>query len=81
MILPIRSDPDLASALEDERLERAIGVLYLPQTERQSHYFHASLASQFDFVVHFDVTRAVKPLERTAAWPADEIAETYPSGL
>lgn len=81
MILPLRSNPALASALSGERLERAIGVLYLPKTERQSHYFHASLSAQFDYVVHFDVTRAVKPLERGALWPMDEFAETYPSGL
>ena len=80
-VLPIRSDLDLASAVTGERLERAIGVLYLPRTERQSHYFHASLANQFDVVLHFDRTRAVEPLERSALWPNDELAETYPSGL
>jgi len=80
-VLPIRTDLDLASALSGERLERAIGVLYLPRTERQSHYFHASLAKQFDAVLHFDETRAVEPLERSSLWPADELAETYPSGL
>jgi erythromycin esterase-like protein/predicted phosphoribosyltransferase len=80
-LLPIRTDLDLASALSEERLERAIGVLYLPRTERQSHYFHASLARQFDFVLHFDETRAVEPLERSAAWLSSELAETFPSGL
>ena len=62
-------------------LERAIGVLYLPQTERQSHYFSATLARQFDFVIHIDDTRAVEPLERSTGWEAGEVAETYPSGL
>ena len=47
-------------------LERAIGVLYLPETERASHYFHARLPEQFDYVLHFDETRAVEPLERNA---------------
>jgi erythromycin esterase-like protein len=44
------------------RLERAVGVVYAPETERQSHYFHARLADQFDAVIHFDRTNAVNPL-------------------
>jgi len=66
---------------EPPRLERAIGVIYLPQTERLSHYFHAWLSKQFDAVLHFDETRAVEPLERTPHWRAGEAPETYPSGL
>ena len=80
-ILPLRTDPDLAAALTQPRLERAIGVLYRPEHERRSHYFHAQLARQFDFVIHIDETRAVEPLERAAEWAAGELAETYPSGL
>ena len=80
-LLPLRTDLELASVLSRPRLERAIGVLYLPDTERRSHYFRARLADQFDFVVHIDETRAVEPLERSALWEADEVAETYPSGL
>ena len=45
-------------------LERAIGVIYLPESELASHYFHARLSDQFDAVIHFDQTRAVEPLER-----------------
>jgi hypothetical protein len=56
-------------------------VIYRPETERQSHYFHAQLADQFDAVIHLDETRALEPLERTAAWEVGEPAETYPSGL
>ena len=59
-------------------LERAIGVIYRPETERQSHYFRARLADQFDAVLHFDETRAVKPLETTAEWEAGEVPETFP---
>jgi len=81
MMLPLRTDLDLASALSARRLERAIGVLYLPHTERQSHYFHASLSGQFDVVLHFDETRAVEPLERAGAWARGELADTYPSGF
>jgi erythromycin esterase-like protein/predicted phosphoribosyltransferase len=80
-LLPLRSDPDLSAACAASRLERAIGVMYLPETERQSHYFRARLADQFDYVLHFDLTRAVEPLERTSMWDAGEFAETFPSGL
>ncbi len=80
-LLPLRTDLELASALAAPRLERAIGVLYLPETERQSHYFRARLSEQFDFVVHVDETRATEPLERSALWEAGEVSETFPSGL
>ena len=79
--LRLRGDDVLQSALRRPRLERAIGVIYAPRTERRSHYFHAQIPDQFDYVLHFDETRAVEPLERTTAWDAVEIAETYPSGL
>src|SRR4029077_6255894 len=80
-LLAIRDDQALADALTSPRLERAIGVVYKPETERGSHYFHARLAQQFDYVLHFDETTALEPLERTAVWTAGEPAETYPSGL
>ncbi|HEX2339504.1 MAG TPA: erythromycin esterase family protein [Vicinamibacterales bacterium] len=80
-LLPLRTDLDLASTLATPRLERAIGVIYVPETERASHYFHARLPEQFDYVLHFDETRAVEPLERTALWTTGEVAETFPSGL
>ena len=67
--------------LREPRLERAIGVIYQPQSERVSHYFHAQLPDQFDAILHFDETRAVEPLERTTAWEAGEVPETYPSAL
>jgi len=71
-LLPLTRDAVLSDVLAGPHLERAIGVLYIPRTERQSHYFYARLASQFDFVVHIDDTRAVEPLERTAGWNAPE---------
>jgi erythromycin esterase-like protein len=64
--------------LDGRRLERAIGVVYRPETERLSHYFDARLASQFDMVIHLDETHAVEPLERTSDWEAGELPETYP---
>jgi protein-L-isoaspartate(D-aspartate) O-methyltransferase len=48
--------------LEPSRLERAIGVVYRPQTELESHYFHASLPRQFDEYVWIDETSAVRPV-------------------
>jgi len=71
----------LAAQLHSERLERAIGVIYRPDTELISHYFHARLPNQFDAILHYDDTRAVEPLERTAEWQAGEVEETFPSGL
>ena len=69
------------SKVTNIRIERAIGVLYLPDTERRSHYFQARVSDQFDAVIHVDSTHALEPLERTAHWDALEVAETYPSGL
>jgi len=68
-------------ALREPRLERAIGVIYLPETERGSHYFYASLPDQFDALLHIDRTRAVEPLERNAEWAMGEVPETFPSGI
>ncbi len=79
--LGLRDDVDLASHLRSERLERAIGVIYRPETELISHYFHARLSDQFDAILHYDHTRAVEPLERSAEWQAGEVEETFPSGL
>jgi erythromycin esterase-like protein len=76
LVLP--RDQNAATTLRQARLERAIGVIYRPETERQSHYFYARLADQFDAVLHFDETRALEPLERTAMWIAGEVPETYP---
>ena len=67
--------------LRDARLERTIGVIYRPDTERRSHYFRAQLPDQFDAVLHVDETRAVKPLELTAEWEAGEVPKTFPSGV
>jgi erythromycin esterase-like protein len=80
-MLNLREHAAARSALRQEMLERAIGVIYLPQTERISHYFHARLSDQFDAVLHFDETRAVEPLERTSEWEAGEVPETFPSGI
>jgi erythromycin esterase-like protein len=72
---------DSGQVLRNARLERAIGVVYRPQTERASHWFHARLPDQFDGVIHFDHTTAVEPLERTSLWDEGEPPETFPTGL
>lgn len=78
--LPLRRphDPEVREALLSWRLERAIGVVYRPQTERWSHYFEASLPRQFDEYVWLDETHAVTPLRAT---PVGEVPETYPFGI
>ena len=80
-LLPLRDTGPASNAVRDPRLERAIGVIYLPQTERQSHYFEARLADQFDAVIHFDETQALEPLERYALWETGEPPETFPTGM
>lgn len=79
--VPLRDPGPARDALMEGRLERAIGVLYLPRTERQSHYFMAQLPRQFDAVIHFDRTTAVVPLDPTSGWHSSEPPETYPQGL
>ena len=68
----MRERGNLPETLRGPKLERAIGVIYPPDTERRGHYFHARLPDQFDAVLHFDETRAVEPLEPTAEWEAGD---------
>lgn len=70
----------LPRALRHERLERAIGVVYRPETERTSHWFRARLADQFDAVLHVDRSTAVVPLEPEGG-ASPEPPETYPYAL
>lgn len=74
-------DRSAAEPLDTVRLSRAIGVIYLPETERQSHYYHVRPSEQFDAIIHVDDTRALEPLEVTSHWVAGETPETYPTGL
>jgi erythromycin esterase-like protein len=70
----------VSSSLVQPRLERAIGVVYRPETERASHYFMASMARQFDLVIHYDETRALEPLELWSRREVD-LPETFPTGV
>ncbi|HZI14441.1 MAG TPA: erythromycin esterase family protein [Myxococcus sp.] len=72
---------EAASGLRERRLERAIGVVYAPRTERWSHYFLADLPAQFDAVLHYDVTRALRPLDADAGHEEEDAPDTYPFGL
>jgi erythromycin esterase-like protein len=71
-------DREVEKVLSGPLLERAIGVIYLPQSERMSHYFHCRLPRQFDAVIHIDRTKALIPFERTSTWEAGEVPDTYP---
>ena len=79
-LLDLREEahPDLRYELMAPRLERAIGVIYRPETELLSHYFEASLPQQFDAYVWFAETHAVAPLP---AEPPKGMPDTYPFGL
>jgi len=68
-------------SLPTNLLQRAIGVVYRPETERTSHWFHADIAREFDAIIHVDETSALTPLERTPAWDQGEPEATFPSGL
>src|SRR5438270_10759975 len=79
--LSLAEQDESTALLMNERLQRAIGVIYRPETERFSHYFEARLPEQFDAIIHFDETRALEPLERASEWERGELPETYPSGV
>ncbi len=74
-------DAEIKKTLSESLLERAIGVIYRPETERVSHYFAARLAEQFDGVIHFDETRAVEPLDKVPSWTREDLPETFPTGM
>jgi erythromycin esterase-like protein len=73
--------PEVLAKLDERRLQRAIGVIYRPESERVSHYLKARLPLQFDALFHVDRTRALEPLERTPKWQRGELPETYPTGF
>jgi erythromycin esterase-like protein/predicted phosphoribosyltransferase len=73
--------PEVSEVLNTVRLHRAIGVIYQPQTERHSHYFHVRPADQYDALIHIDTTTALTPLEPTSQWVKGQTPESYPTGL
>ncbi|MEE4282972.1 MAG: protein-L-isoaspartate(D-aspartate) O-methyltransferase [Pseudomonadales bacterium] len=79
LILPLRSASEsLRQELSKRRLERAIGVIYRPETELASHYFEADLARQFDAYIWLDETSAVTPI---ATRMLEGLPDTYPFGV
>ena len=79
--LNLREQNRATDMLKKPRLQRAIGVIYAPATERWSHYFHARLAEQFDVMIHLDETTALHPLEKSGTWVTGELPDTFPSSL
>jgi protein-L-isoaspartate(D-aspartate) O-methyltransferase len=78
LMLPMRDgEPELVAQLRKPRLERAIGVIYRPETELASHYFEAELPRQFDEYIWVDETQAVTPLETRVL---QGVPDTYPFG-
>ena len=78
-MLGLRDAPDaLRQALLEPRLQRAIGVIYRPDSERASHYFQARLPDQFDEYIWFDRTSPVRPF---ATHELEDMPDTYPFGL
>ena len=81
-MLDLRGGGQAIETLAEPRLERAIGVIYKPETERFSHYFHAILPRQFDTVLHLDRTTAIRPFDPDAGFEEpDEAPETWPFGV
>lgn len=79
-LLDLRGRDALTRELAEPRLQRAIGVIYRPQTERHSHYYYSRLPEQFDFILHYQHTRGLQPLPRHSV-ASGELGETWPSGL
>jgi erythromycin esterase-like protein len=81
-LIRFRDRPALRDMLHaEDLLERAIGVIYLPESERHSHYFQARPARQFDAIIHIDQTQALRPLDKSSHWTDDEVPDTFPSGM
>jgi erythromycin esterase-like protein len=83
VLLTLRGRDDEASeALAQPRLQRAIGVIYRPDTERLSHYYDVVLPREFDAIIHIDVTTALRALDPDGGWHAGaEPPEAFPTGL
>ncbi|MBL4653798.1 MAG: erythromycin esterase family protein [Flavobacteriales bacterium] len=80
-LLNFKTQPQIKTLIPSELLERSIGVIYLPETERESHYIHANLVKQFDIVIYIDKTSAIRPLEKSAILHSGEVFETFPFGV
>jgi erythromycin esterase-like protein len=82
-IVRLRDSDQARAALAGPGLQRAIGVIYRPETERQSHYYSVDLAREFDAMIHIDETFALRALEPGEHWERgiEEVPETFPTGI
>jgi erythromycin esterase-like protein len=80
-LLNLRDENRLMHLLASSQLQRAIGVIYRPETERMSHYFFSKLPHQFDALIHLDETHALLPLDKKADLYQEALPETYPEGF
>ena len=82
-LVRLRDNREVERALLERRLQRAIGVIYRPETERASHYYDVELARQFDAMIHIDETTALRALEPGRHWERgiEEPPETFPTGI
>lgn len=78
--LNLRNKSHLIELLKHARLQRAIGVIYLPESERLSHYYFSQLPYQFDGIIHIDKTSALTALSTENQLSCDDLPETYPTG-
>jgi erythromycin esterase-like protein len=69
-LLILKDNEEAANLLSEPRLQRAIGVIYRPETERFSHYLEANLPEQFDAIIHIDETTALEPIDPIPSWQA-----------
>mgnify|MGYP000013966536 CR=1 FL=1 len=81
LLLPQRDHAALRSLVALQRLQRASGVIYRPDTKRRSYYFYTRFTQQFNAVMHIDETRAMQPLDVGQVWSDGEAAETIPSRI
>lgn len=80
-MLSLRDRNSLRQVLSSRRLTRVIGVIYRPETERESHYLYSLFPQQFDAVLHFDETRALEPLDPASHLVGGDVPETFPGGF
>lgn len=78
--LDLRNKNEATELLRQERLQRFIGVIYRPQTERWSHYSLTRPTEQYDILLHFDQTTALLPLDQNSGGETEDLPETYPTG-
>lgn len=80
-LLPLKHGGAAEQMLHVSRLQRALGVIYLPEAEHTHHYLYTRLPYQFDAIIHLDTTTALKPLAYLANGQNHQELETYPTGI